>query len=99
MEEQWIWACVHACMHVCIYASVFFGFNWTYIFLVFSWLQLIFLGGNFLFSIFCRASFANRYCLNLGLSWNIYILYIYIIYTNIDILYLCLLKVLLGRVV
>lgn len=46
---------------------------WDYLLLVFLWMQLTSLVWNFPYSIFCRAGFVERYCLNLVgfFSWTI----------------------------
>ena len=65
--------CVCVCVYVCI-------FVWFY-YLVFANVELFiycvffcvvdFIGLQFSSSIFCKAGFLDRYCLNLDFSWNI----------------------------
>jgi hypothetical protein len=60
---------VQVCGQVCF---LFFGFaGMRYLFPAFLWLYFASLGWNFLFIIFYRAGFVDRYCLNIVLSWNI----------------------------
>ena len=50
-------------MCVCVCVCVFF----------FHWYGITSLGWSFPSSVFCKAGFVDRYCLNMGLSWNTFL--------------------------